>query len=57
MGKGLKFCPTPPMYDNGVLKENIDKFFRSASLKLSFDDTGVTESIDLEDYLKIVSIR
>ena len=36
LGKGLKFCPTPPMYDHGILKESVVKFFKSASLKLFF---------------------
>ena len=34
LGKGLKFCPTPPKYCHGQMKESIDKFFRSCSLKL-----------------------
>ena len=25
LGKGLKFCPTPPKYCHGQLKESIDK--------------------------------
>ena len=36
LGKGLKFCPTPPKYCHGAMKESIDKFFRSASLKLFY---------------------
>ena len=36
LGKGLKFCPTPPVFDHGHMKESIDRFFRSASLKLHF---------------------
>ena len=44
LGKGLKFCPTPPVYDHGKLKESIDKFFRSISLHLFFN----SETIDLE---------
>ena len=36
LGKGLKFCPTPPKYCHGKLKESIDKFFRSATLKTIF---------------------
>ena len=24
--KGLRFCPTPPMYDHGILEERVDKF-------------------------------
>ena len=46
LGNGLKFCPTPPMYDHGDLKESIDKFFRSASLTLFFskeDDSTADE--------------
>ena len=49
LGKGLKFCPTPPMFDHGPLKESIDKFFRSALLKLFFsghesDDNAIAAS-------------
>ena len=39
LGKGLKYCPTPPMYDHGPLKESMDKFFRSASLKLFYQNS------------------
>ena len=39
--KGLKFFPTPPKYCHGAMKESIDKFFRSASLKLFFVDNSV----------------
>ena len=45
LGKGLKFCPTPPLFDHGKLKESIDKFFRSASLKLFFEDKESPEDI------------
>ena len=38
LGKGIKFCPTPPLYDHGVVKENIDKFFRNANLFLFFSE-------------------
>ena len=38
LGRGLKFCPTPPLYDHGVVKESIDKFFRNANLFLFFSD-------------------
>ena len=34
LGKVLKFFPTPPMYDHGIHKESVDKFYRPASLKL-----------------------
>ena len=40
LGKGLKFCPTPPKYCHGKLKESIDKFFQSASLKAYFKPSG-----------------
>ena len=36
LGKGLKFCLTPPKYCHGKLKESIDKFFQLASLKAFF---------------------
>ena len=36
LGKGLKFCPTPPVYDHRALKESIDRFFRSISLHIFF---------------------
>ena len=50
LGKGFKFCPTPPMYDHGKIKESLDKFFRSASLKLFFEDNNETlENIDPGD--------
>ena len=38
LGSGLKFCPTPPLFDHGVVKESIDKFFRNANLFLFFSD-------------------
>ena len=38
LGRGLKFCPTTPLYDHGMAKESIDKFFRNASLFLFFSD-------------------
>ena len=38
LGKGIKFCPTPPLYDHGAVKENIDKFFRNANLFLFFSE-------------------
>ena len=40
LGKGLKFCPTPPKYCHRKLKESIDKFFQSASLKVYFEPSG-----------------
>ena len=39
LGKGLKFCPTPPIFDHGPLKENVDRFFRNISLYLFFQNT------------------
>ena len=38
LGRGLKFCQTPRLYDHGVAKEIIDKFFRSANLFLFLSD-------------------
>ena len=38
LGKGIKFCLTPPLYDHGAVKENIDKFFRNANLFLFFSE-------------------
>ena len=32
LGKGLKFCPTPPKADLGDICHDIDHFFRSANL-------------------------
>ncbi len=34
LSHNLKFCPTPPMFDVGQLKQDVDRFFRSASLYL-----------------------
>ena len=42
--KGLKFCPTPPKYCHGAMKESVDKFFRSASLKLFFAKNSVPDN-------------
>ena len=44
LGKGLKFCLTPPKYCHGKLKESTDKFFWSASLKAYFEPHGPEES-------------
>ena len=38
LGKGIKFCLTPPLYDHEAVKENIDKFFRNANLFLFFSE-------------------
>ena len=48
LGMGLKFCPTPLMYDHGPLKEQIDKLFRNISLHLFFKDINLdrTHSAD-----------
>ena len=43
LGKHLKFCLTPPKYCHGKLKESIDKFFRSTSLKAFFKPNGPEE--------------
>ena len=53
LGKGLKFCLTPPKYCNGKLKESIDKFFQSASLKAYFKPHGPEdpESILVSSFL------
>ena len=40
LGKGIKFCPTPPSFDHGPLKENIDSFFRKLSLHLFFSENS-----------------
>ena len=50
LGKGLKFCPTPPKYCHSVMKESTDKFFRSASLKLFFVNNSNPQN--QEDILK-----
>ena len=48
LGRGLKFCPTPPLYDHGMAKESIDKFFRNANLFLFFsDENNSHEKIEL----------
>jgi peptide-methionine (R)-S-oxide reductase len=49
LGKGLKFCPTPPTFDHGLLKESIDKFFRSAAIKIFFLNKQDEESQTMED--------
>ena len=51
LGKGLKFCPTPPKYCHGQMKESIDKFFQSCSLKLFFDSSSLEQQPEdiLED--------
>ena len=36
LGNGLKYCPTPLFVDHGLLKESIDRFFRTCSLKVFF---------------------
>ena len=38
LGKGLKVCSTPPLYDHGAVKESLDKFFRNANLFLFFSE-------------------
>ncbi len=38
LSKGLKFCPTPPKFDPGIIKADIDKFFLSVKRYLHFDD-------------------
>ena len=48
LGRGLKFCPTPPLFDHGVVKESIDKFFRNANLFLCFSDENNSQK-DLEN--------
>ena len=51
LGKDLKFCPTPPKYCHGQIKESIDKFFRSCLLKLFFDSSSLEQQPEdiLED--------
>ena len=44
LGKGIKFCLTPPLYDHGVVKENIDNFFRNANLFLFFSEEDHSQS-------------
>ena len=44
LGKGIKFCSTPPLYDHGAVKENIDKFFRNANLFLFFSEEDHSQS-------------
>ena len=44
LGKGLKFCPTPPKYCHGIMKESVDRFFRSASMKLFFVNNSAPEN-------------
>ena len=48
LGRGLKFCPTSSLYDHDVVKESIDKFFRSANLFLFFSDEN-TSHIEKEN--------
>ena len=40
LSKGLKYCPTPPKFDHGPLKEDIDRFFRSINLYLFFESNN-----------------
>ena len=48
LGRGLKLCPIPPLYDHGMAKESIDKFFRNANLFLFFsDENNSHEKIEL----------
>ena len=51
LGRGLKFCPTPPVYDHGRLKESLDRFFRTMTLFLFFEsnnDNNVDETNDTD---------
>ena len=55
LGKGIKFCPTPPPYDHGAVKENIDKFFRNVNLFLFFseeDNSPSTTELNSTDGFK-----
>ena len=36
LNKGLKFCPTPPKPDIGILVRDLDNFFRNSAIKLHF---------------------
>ena len=49
---GLKFCPTPPKADIGDLVHDVDQFFRSANLKLFFQDVDTTYANTNPDPLK-----
>ncbi len=51
LSKGLKFCPTPPKFDPGVIKSDIDKFFLSIKRFLHFDNPkqNLTDSSDDSD--------
>ena len=44
LGKRIKFCLTPTLYDHGAVKENIDKFFRNANLFLLFSEEDHSQS-------------
>ena len=44
LGKGLKFCPTPLMVDHGKIKENLDRFMRTCSLRLFFSGVESSDS-------------
>ena len=48
LGKGLKFCCTPPRADHGLLKESLDRFFRTCSLKLFFKDIEPDDNLEPE---------
>ena len=45
LGKGLKFCPTLPVYDHSRLKESIDCLFRTMSLYLFFHSENNSEEM------------
>ena len=46
LGKGLKFCPTPPVFDHGQLIESIKRFFRTMSLYLFFNSENNSDTLN-----------
>ena len=45
LNKGLKFCPTPPQPDIGLLVKDIEHFFRTANIKLFFSNSEKKDSL------------
>ena len=46
LNKGLKFCPTPPLPDIGLLVRDTERFFRSAAIKLYFQNLSQKDKTD-----------
>ena len=57
LGKGLKFCPTPPMLDPGILRTDLDGLHRRLRLISYFKDNEIssTPAAMDEDSLNLLS--